>query len=270
MKCKVCGKEIIDNVHDGVCEECHQEVLKRIESEEQYNKTEVKEPKKEDKFYKKWWFWVIIILLVIVCGSDSNDGNKTNILNSTNKTNIGTMSKKAINSTTNTNVEKIKVTVIDFSQMSKEDIQSWCNTNKVVCNITESYSDTMEKGTFISQSSQANSEIYEGDKITIIYSLGKEPTLGQKNALSEAKSYLNYTAFSYKGLIEQLKYEGYSAEESTYGADNCGADWNEQAAKMAKQYINYTSFSRAGLIEQLEYEGFTAEQAEYGATTVGY
>ena len=95
-------------------------------------------------------------------------------------------------------------------------------------------------------------------------------TMGQKNALSKARSYLNYTAFSYSGLIEQLKYEGFNDEDSTYGADNCAADWNQQAAKKAQSYLKYSSFSRSGLIEQLMYEGFTNDQAEYGATTVGY
>lgn len=97
-----------------------------------------------------------------------------------------------------------------------------------------------------------------------------EATMEQKNSLGAALDYLAYTAFSYSGLISQLEYEGYSTESATYAADNCGADWNEQAAKMAQDYISYSSFSRDGLIEQLEYEGFTAEQAEYGATAVGY
>lgn len=95
-------------------------------------------------------------------------------------------------------------------------------------------------------------------------------TLGEKNALNTAKQYLNYTAFSYKGLIDQLEYEGYTNAEAKFGADNCGADWNEQAAKCAQQYMDYTSFSRSGLIDQLEYEGFTKEQAEYGVKAVGY
>lgn len=95
-------------------------------------------------------------------------------------------------------------------------------------------------------------------------------TMAQKNALSKAKDYLAYTAFSYTGLIEQLEYEGFSTEDSTYGADNCGADWNEQAAKMAQSYLDFSSFSRQGLIDQLIYEGFTAEQAEYGVSAVGY
>lgn len=95
-------------------------------------------------------------------------------------------------------------------------------------------------------------------------------TLGQKNALSMAKRYLDYTAFSYSGLIEQLEYEGYSTEEATYAVDNCGADWNEQAALKAQDYLDYASFSRSGLIDQLLFEGFTSEQAEYGVTAVGY
>jgi hypothetical protein len=95
-------------------------------------------------------------------------------------------------------------------------------------------------------------------------------SIGQQNALSAAKSYLDYSAFSYSGLIEQLEFEDYSKEEATYAADNCGADWNEQAALCAQSYLDYSSFSRAGLIEQLEFEGFTSSQAEYGADAVGY
>ena len=94
-------------------------------------------------------------------------------------------------------------------------------------------------------------------------------TTGEKNALDKAYSYLDYTYFSYTGLIDQLEFEKYSTEEATFAADNCGADWNEQAAKKAKEYLDYSSFSRTGLIDQLKYEGFTAEQAEYGVTQNG-
>lgn len=95
-------------------------------------------------------------------------------------------------------------------------------------------------------------------------------SLAQKNALSKADDYLSFTAFSYSGLIDQLEYEGFSTEDATYAADNCGADWNEQAAKKAQDYLDYSSFSRQGLIDQLLFEGFTQEQAEYGVTAVGY
>lgn len=92
----------------------------------------------------------------------------------------------------------------------------------------------------------------------------------QKNALNKAKSYLKSMAFSYSGLIGQLEFEGFSNESATYAVDNCGADWNEQAAKKAQSYMDFMSFSREGLIDQLLFEGFSSEQAEYGASAVGY
>lgn len=98
----------------------------------------------------------------------------------------------------------------------------------------------------------------------------KNATTGEINALEKALSYLNYTSFSRSGLIEQLEFEGFSTEEATYGVDNRGADWNEQAAKKAQSYLDYSSFSRQGLIDQLVFEGFTQEQAEYGVSAVGY
>lgn len=95
-------------------------------------------------------------------------------------------------------------------------------------------------------------------------------TVSQKNALKSAESYLNYSSFSYTGLVEQLEFEKYSHEDAVYAADHCGADWNEQAVKKAKSYLDYSSFSKDGLIEQLEYEGFTHEQAVYGVEQNGY
>lgn len=95
-------------------------------------------------------------------------------------------------------------------------------------------------------------------------------TFGMKNAVGKAKTYLSMMAFSYSGLIEQLEFEGFTTAEATYGADNCGANWNEQAVKKAKSYLGIMSFSRQGLIEQLEFEGFTYEQAVYGVEGVGY
>lgn len=95
-------------------------------------------------------------------------------------------------------------------------------------------------------------------------------TLGEKNALKSALNYLSFMSFSYSGLISQLEFEGYTNEEAEYAADNCGADWNEQAALKAENYLESMSFSREGLIAQLEFEGFTRQQAEYGVKAVGY
>ena len=96
-----------------------------------------------------------------------------------------------------------------------------------------------------------------------------EFTAGQENAISAAKSYLDYTAFSKSGLIDQLKFEKYSASDARFAVNHITVDWNEQAAKSAQSYLDYSSFSRQGLIDQLEFEGFTTQQATHGVNTTG-
>lgn len=95
-------------------------------------------------------------------------------------------------------------------------------------------------------------------------------TMGMKNALKKADSYLSWGAFSYSGLVGQLEFEKFSHEEAVYAADNCGADWYEQAVKKAESYLSWGSFSKEGLIGQLEFEGFTNDQAVYAVAKVGY
>lgn len=94
-------------------------------------------------------------------------------------------------------------------------------------------------------------------------------TTDMRNALASAKQYLNFTSFSYDGLIAQLEYEKYTYEESVYAADHCGADWNEQALNCAKKYLSFSAFSYSGLMKQLEYEKFTSEQARYAVDNCG-
>lgn len=94
-------------------------------------------------------------------------------------------------------------------------------------------------------------------------------TTGQKNALDSANSYIRHSAFSHDGLIDQLEYEGYTTAEATFAADNCGADWNDEALQKAKSYLKHSAFSQSGLIEQLEYEKFTTEQATYAVSNCG-
>lgn len=90
-----------------------------------------------------------------------------------------------------------------------------------------------------------------------------------KEALGDAKQYLQNQPFSLKGLIGQLEYDGFTSSQAGYGADNCKANWDEEAAEDARQYLKQQAFSASGLIGQLEYDGFTASQAEFGAKAVG-
>ncbi len=94
-------------------------------------------------------------------------------------------------------------------------------------------------------------------------------SVSQRNARLKGAEYLRFQSFSRSGLIDQLKYEGFSDADATYGTDVQGADWNVQAAKKAAEYLRYSSFSHQSLLDQLLYEGFTQAQAEYGVSTTG-
>jgi hypothetical protein len=94
-------------------------------------------------------------------------------------------------------------------------------------------------------------------------------TVSQKNAIGSAEQYLDYSAFSRKGLIEQLEFEDYSKKDATFAVDYISPNWNNQAALAAKDYLEYQSFSRQGLLEQLEFEGYTTAQATHGVNQTG-
>lgn len=288
--CKFCGEKI--DKDSVVCPKCGRQ-LEKIKNKE------VKEDKPENEITQleetqqiltqKWLMWIMLvffppvgiffmwkyhlemkkntkIILTIVftiifiifffaaINDDSTSSSETFNDNSSNNT--------------NSVVEK-KVEVIDFSSMKENEILTWCKENNLECDFNRDYSDTIAKNGFIKQSVAAKEQVKENSKITITYSLGKAPTKAQENALKKAESYLKYSAFSRKGLIEQLEFEGFTHSEAVYGVDNVGADWKEQAVKKAKSYLSYSAFSRKGLIEQLEFEGFTHEQAVYGVTQNG-
>jgi hypothetical protein len=97
-----------------------------------------------------------------------------------------------------------------------------------------------------------------------------ELTIGQRNAIGSAESYLNYSAFSASGLINQLLFEEFSPDDAAFAVASITVDWNEQAAKSAQSYLDYTSFSRQGLVDQLLFEGFSLDQATFGVAAVGY
>jgi len=93
-------------------------------------------------------------------------------------------------------------------------------------------------------------------------------TASQKNARRSAKDYLRFSAFSRSGLIEQLKFEGFSEEDATYAVDTINPNWNDQAVKETGDYLKSSAFSRSGLIKQLMFGGFSQEQAEFGVNGV--
>ncbi len=243
--------------------------------------------------YKKWWFWIIIVVIVLGIGSNSLENNTQQVSSNT----VVNREYEYVSYTLkNNSTEKIEKLVTN-ANISSEEMKKIYNEKKqdntnfktytiwffsdkdtaLKANNYELGYATSKDGEIIVENKKEIEEAQEEKERLEQEKLEQEQnqkienaTIGEKNALDKAKSYLDYTAFSKEGLIEQLEYEGFTNAEAKFGADNCGANWNEQAAKKAKQYMDYSSFSKQGLIDQLEYEGFTSEQAEYGAKAVGY
>jgi hypothetical protein len=100
-------------------------------------------------------------------------------------------------------------------------------------------------------------------------------TSSQQNALHAAQNYLETSAFSKAGLIEQLSSEAgdkYPYQDAVFAVEHVHVNYDEQAVKAAKNYLSTSSFSCQGMIEQLSSEAgdkYTVAQAEYGAKQVG-
>jgi hypothetical protein len=96
-----------------------------------------------------------------------------------------------------------------------------------------------------------------------------ELSVSQEQAIKSAEAYIDYGAFSRKGLIDQLEYEDFTAKEAAYAADHITVNWMTEADQSAAAYLETGSFSHSGLMDQLLYEGFTRAQAAHGVKSVG-
>ena len=215
------------------------------------------EESEKKPIYKKWWFWVIAVVIVLIIAASQN----------TNTVDTSTNSYQQNNA--------VEVTIIDFSTMQKEEVKNWLDTNKLNGNITEEYSNDVAKGNFVSQSISANTIAHQGDKITIVYSLGKEPTTEEKNALKKAESYSSKMYMSKKAIYDQLtsQYgEKFSADAAQYAIDNLQVDFNANALEKAKSYQSRMSMSKSAIYDQLvsQYgEKFTKSEAQYAIDHLG-
>ncbi len=285
--CKFCGEEI--EINAMVCPKCGRQ-LKVVKKEEAPSSEKSSGAKYDEssKFYTKAWFmWVMLIFfapvgiflmwkfhpemkkntkiiltvvfailfLAIAFGGNSDETTTNN---------------DSSNSNSNTNtVSKVKVEVIDFSGMSESEILTWCKEKNLNCDFKREYSDTVAKDGYIKQSVNATEQVTEGSKITVTYSLGKEPTTEQKNALRKAESYAKTMNMSKQGIYDQLTSEygeGFDKEAAQYAIDNIEWDWNANALAKAKSYRDTMSMSKNRIYDQLtsQYgEKFTKEEAQY-------
>lgn len=231
----------------------------------------ITEVKKKKPIYKKWWFWVIIVVAIGIIGgsaggdeppADNNTGSS--ITQSGNETN-----KEETNNTTDNKIDSNKVTVTDFSTMSKADIENWATTNNVTVEFSEDYSDSVASGSIISQNVEANETVKEGATIKVVFSKGKEPSMEYQNALKKAESYSKLMHMSKQKIYDQLTSEygeKFPADAAQYAIDNLNVDYKANALEKADSYSKTMHMSKQGIYDQLtsEYgEKFTAEEAQY-------
>ena len=106
--------------------------------------------------------------------------------------------------------------------------------------------------------------------LALASSAAQASTIGQREALQAAKSYLSFGSFSRAGLISQLTSsygEGFSRADAVWAVNHAHANWYREAVQAARSYLSTGSFSRAALIQQLESpygDHFTHAQAVYG------
>ena len=285
--CKFCGEEIEKDAM--VCPKCGRQ-LKVVKKEEISASEKSSEAKYDEssKFYTKAWFmWVMLIIfapvgIFLMWKFHPEMKKNTKIIltvvfailflaivfgGNSDKT---TTNNDSSNSNSNTNtVSKVKVEVIDFSGMSESEILTWCKEKNLNCDFKREYSDTVAKDGYIKQSVNATEQVTQGSKITVTYSLGKEPTNEQKNALRKAESYAKTMHMSKQGIYDQLTSEygeGFDKEAAQYAIDNIEWDWNANALAKAKSYRDTMSMSKNRIYDQLtsEYgEKFTKEEAQY-------
>lgn len=87
---------------------------------------------------------------------------------------------------------KKTLTMEDFTNKTKADVNKWCSENSVSCEITEVFNKDIISGNVISQSIKKDTQIDEGAKISFVISLGEGIVIPNYNNISaDAASEVN-------------------------------------------------------------------------------
>jgi len=263
MNCNQCGTQF----EGKFCPNCGAPATAETPIVNTATTAPIADVKKKKPIYKKWWFWVIIAVVVIGIIGGSCGGEETSTDAGTGSS--ITQSGDETNNTTDNKTNSNKVTVADFSSMSKADIENWATTNKVTVKFSEEYSDSVASGSVISQSKSANDTVNEGSTIKVVLSKGKKPSMEYQNALKKAESYSKLMHMSKQKIYDQLTSEygeKFPADAAQYAIDNLNVDYKANALEKADSYSKTMHMSKQKIYDQLtsEYgEKFTAEEAQY-------
>lgn len=282
--CKFCGEKI--DKSSIVCPKCGRQLQVYNENKEILKESHQEQIGDKVKVYTQAWFmWVMLIFfppvgIFLMWKFNSTLEKKTKIILSiifgllfiilliSNNNEAADNGSGIYSGSTNESNSK-KVEIIDFSSMNETEILSWCKENNLNCNIKREYSDTIPKDGYIDQSFSASTKVPENSKITISFSLGKEPSAEYKNALKKAQSYAKNLHMSKQAIYDQLTSvygENFEKDAAQYAIDNIEWDWKANALAKAKSYRDRMSMSKNAIYEQLisEYgEQFTEDEAQY-------
>lgn len=282
--CKFCGEKI--DKSSIVCPKCGRQLQVYNENREMLKESYQEQIGDKAKVYTQTWFmWVMLIFfppvgIFLMWKFNSTLEKKTKIILSiifgllfiilliSNNNEAADNGSGIYSGSTNESNSK-KVEIIDFSSMNETEILSWCKENNLNCNIKREYSDTIPKDGYIEQSFSASTKVPENSKVTISFSLGKEPSAEYKNALRKAQSYAKNLHMSKQAIYDQLTSaygENFEKDAAQYAIDNIEWDWKANALAKAKSYRDRMSMSKNAIYEQLisEYgEQFTEEEAQY-------
>ena len=268
VQCKSCGAN--NKVIPGTISECEYCRLPLQAEQPTYtNQEAIFTYTTRKPFYKKTWLWVIVILIFFYSAVADLETITSDIHTLMKRTGNNTSSHTEI-AFSNSNIKtgnNQNVTVVNFNDMTKEEIQTWASMNKVICKITEDYSNSVHKGNMIRQNPPENSTISVRDTIEVVFSLGKKTSSEFLKALKRAESYANLY-FSKQRIYDQLTSpygEKFTKEEAQYAIDHLQTDYKENALKKAESYSKL-NFSKQKIYDQLTSpygEKFTKEEAQY-------
>lgn len=224
--------------------------------------------KAKKSIFKRWWFWVIIgVASIGILGAAVGGGDDDKTVKPKDTSSSQVADNK--DSGENSSADEAAVTVVDFSSMSKADIEAWAAQNDVTVTFSEDYSDSVEIGAVVSQSKKADETVKAGATVNVVLSKGKKPSAEYLNALKKAESYSKLMHMSKKAIYDQLTSEygeQFPADAAQYAIDNMTADWYANALEKAKSYRDTMNMSKNAIYDQLisEYgEQFTADEAQY-------
>ncbi|WP_079709579.1 PASTA domain-containing protein [Paraliobacillus ryukyuensis] len=118
------------------------------------------------------------------------------------------------------------ISVPDFSESTKEEVQQWADTNEIALTLKDKDSNTVEVGKVISQSVKAEEKIAKKDKMTVEVSVGKAivvPNFGELS-MEEAANYPGLTVTIKERFHSKLAYGKLIAQTIEAGTKLIGED----------------------------------------------